>query len=95
MIAITGLKPVSYDHLTSFNYDDKKARNVGLTCRCHLSNIMSDSIYQKSMRQGINCSVLFRLFVFPYLFVVCFFFVFWGDTSVFLRMKEMESVLSL
>ena len=29
---ITVLKPVSCDHVTSFNYDDKKARDVGLTC---------------------------------------------------------------
>ena len=26
------LKPVSCDHVTSFDYDDKKARDVGLTC---------------------------------------------------------------
>ena len=26
------LMPVSCDHVTSFNYDDKKARGVGLTC---------------------------------------------------------------
>ena len=29
---ITVLKPVSCDHVTSFNYDDKKPRYVGLTC---------------------------------------------------------------
>ena len=29
---ITVLKPVSCDHVTSFNYDDKKARDAGLTC---------------------------------------------------------------
>ena len=86
------LKPVSCDHVTSFNYDDKKARDVGLTCWCHLSSIMPDSIFYENMRQRIICS-------FSYLFVVCFCFCFFvflqGDTSVFLGMKEMESVLSL
>ena len=28
----TVLKPVSCDHVISFNYDGKKARDVGLTC---------------------------------------------------------------
>ena len=95
MTAITVLKPVSCDHVISSNYDDKKADDVGLTCSCHLSYIMSDSIFHESMRQGITCSVSFCLFVFSYLFVVSFFFFFfflWGDTSVFLRMEEMESV---
>ena len=50
------LKPVSCDHLTSPNYDEKKVRDVGLTCQRHLSNIMSDSISHESMRQGITCS---------------------------------------
>ena len=70
------LKPVSCDHVTTFNYDDKKARYVGLTCWCHLSNIMPDSIFHESMRQEITCSVSFCLFVFSYLFVACFFVVF-------------------
>ena len=29
---ITMLMSVSCDHVTSFNYDDKKARDAGLTC---------------------------------------------------------------
>ena len=29
---ITVLKPVSCDHVISFNYDGKRARDVGLTC---------------------------------------------------------------
>ena len=79
------LKPVSCNHVTSFNYDDKKARDVGLTC-CHLSNIMPDSVFYESMRQEVTCFFLFFSF---------FFFFFRGDTSIFLRMKEMESVSSL
>ena len=51
---ITVLRSVSCDHKISFNYDGKKARDVGLTCWCHLSNIMPDSIiFHESMRQGI------------------------------------------
>ena len=36
------LTPISCYYMTSFNYGGKKARDVGLTCRCHLSNIMPD-----------------------------------------------------
>ena len=49
------LKPVSCNNVTSFNYDGKKARDVGLTCWCHLSNIMPDSIFHESMSYGITC----------------------------------------
>ena len=73
---ITVLKPVSCDHVTSFNYDDKKPRYVGLTCWCHLSNIVTDCIFHESMRQGITCSVSFCLFVFCILFVCCLLFFF-------------------
>ena len=78
------LKPVSCDHVTSFNYNDKKARDVGVTCWCHMRSNMPDSILHESMRQGIT----------P-VFFFCFFF--WCEVIllVFLRMKEMESVLSL
>ena len=73
-IAITMFKPVSYDHVKSFSYDDKKARDVGLTGWCRLSNIMLDNIFHEIIRQGITFrSVSFWLFVFSYLFVVCFF----------------------
>ena len=51
------LKLVSCDHVTSFNYDDKKARDVGLTCWRYLSNNMHDNIFHESMRQGVTCSV--------------------------------------
>ena len=33
--------------MTSFNYDDKKARDVGLTCWCHLSNIIWCVVFNK------------------------------------------------
>ena len=52
---------------------------------------MPDSIFHESIRQGITCSVSFCLFVVRFrFFSVCV----QGDTSVFLRKKEMESVLS-
>ena len=41
----TVLKPISCDHVISFNYDGKRARDVGLTCWCHLSSIMLVFIY--------------------------------------------------
>ena len=54
------LMPVSCYYITPFNYGGKKARNVGLTCKCHLSNIMLDSIFYDSMRWGIICPILFK-----------------------------------
>ena len=45
--------------MTSFNYGGKKARDVGLTCRCHLSNIMPDSIFYDSMGWGMTQFVFF------------------------------------
>ena len=57
--AIMAFTPISCYYMTSFNYGDKKARDVGLTCRCHLSNIMPDimhdSILYDSMGWEINC----------------------------------------
>ena len=76
------------------SYDDKKVRDVGLTCSCYLTNIMSDSIFDENMRQGITCYVLFCLFVCFFVFVCCLLFL-RGDNSVFFRIKEMDSVLSL
>ena len=43
--AIMALTSVSYYYMTSFNYGGKEARDVRLACRCHLSNIMPDSIF--------------------------------------------------
>ena len=43
------LTPVSCYYMTSFNYGGKKARDIGLTFRCHLSNIMPDSIFYDSI----------------------------------------------
>ena len=43
--AIMALTPVSCYYMTSFNYGGKEARDVGVTCRCHLSNITPDSIF--------------------------------------------------
>ena len=55
LTAIMGLMPVSCYYMTSFNYGGKKARGVGLTCRCHVSNIMPDSIFYDSMGWGLTC----------------------------------------
>ena len=56
--AIMALTPVSCYYMISFNYGGKKARYVGLTCRCHLSNIMPSSIFYDSMGWGRSCSFL-------------------------------------
>ena len=53
------LTPVSCYYMTSFNYGGKKARDVGLTYRCHLSNIMPDSIFYDSMEWGMTQFFLF------------------------------------
>ena len=58
--AIMVLTPVSCYYMTSFNYGGKKARDVGLTCRCHLSNIMPDSIFYDSMGWGITFSFFLK-----------------------------------
>ena len=63
--------------MTSFNYGGKKARDAGLTCRCHLSNIMPDSILYDSMGWGMTQ------------------FFLWVIIAAFLRVEEMDSVLSL
>ena len=58
--------------MTSFNFDSKKARNVGLTCRYHMSNKMRGSIFQESTGLGLTCFLLFLLCFF--LFFALFFF---------------------
>ena len=59
--AIMALTSVSCYYMTSFNYGGKEARDVGLTCRCHLSNNMSGSIFYDSMGWGITCLFLLRV----------------------------------
>ena len=73
--AIMALTPVSCYYMTSFNYGGKEARDVGLTCRCHLSNIMPDSIFYDSMGWGITCLFFFLRVI----------------ATVFLSIKEMDS----
>ena len=68
---ITVLKHVSCYYMTSFNYCGKKTRNVDLTCRCHLSNVMPDSIFYDSMGWGMT-QLLLLLLLFCFLFF-CFF----------------------
>ena len=61
--AIMALTPVSCYYMTSFNYCGKKARDVGLACRCHLSNIIPDSIFYDSMGWGMTQLLLLLLFL--------------------------------
>ena len=74
--------------MTSFNYGGKKPRDVGLTCRCHLSNFMPDSIFYVSMGWGMTQLLLLLFF---YFFI---FFFLRGGIAVFLSIEEMDSVLS-
>ena len=76
--AIMELTPVSCYYMASFNYGGTKARDVGLNCRCHLGNIMPDTIFYDSMGWGITCRDFFPLRVI---------------TIVVLSIKEMDSVV--
>ena len=80
------LTPFSFYYMT-FNFGGKKARDVGLTSRFHLSNFMPDNIFYDGMgwetTQFIFC---FFLFCFSFLGVVI---------DVFLSIEEVDLVLSL
>ena len=81
------LTPVSCYYMISFNYGGKKARDVGLTCRCHLSNIMPDSIfYDDSVEWGMTQSLLLLLLL---LLLFCFFFL-RVVIGVFLSIEKMD-----
>ena len=83
---ITVLKSVACDHVTSFNYDGKKARDVGVTFWCHMSNIVPDSMLHESMRQGIN--VLFFCFV----LVLYLFFLFFARWYICFPYDERQGI---
>ena len=98
---ITVYTHVLCDYVKSFNYDGKKARYVGFTCTCHVSNIMLDSISHESRGQWITYFVVVAVILllswgfFVVIIAVLFLLFSWGGTSVFFGVKEMESVLSL
>ena len=56
---ITLLTAVSCYYMTSFNYGGKKTRDVGLTCKRHLGNVMHDGIFYDSMGSGITLLLFF------------------------------------
>ena len=70
---ITVLISVSCDHVTSFNYDDKEARDVGPTCGSHLRIIMADSISHEKTWDRDNLFLFFCFFVFVFVFSFCLF----------------------
>ena len=45
---------VSCDHMTKFDFDRKKERNVGLTSKFHISSLMCDSIFHET--RGLRIS---------------------------------------
>ena len=56
------LTPVFYCYIILFNYGGKKARDVGLSCRCHLNNILPNSTFYESMGWRVTCLFCFVLF---------------------------------
>ena len=40
--------PVSYNYLTQFNSDGRVTKDVHLTCRWHLTNVMPGHIFHES-----------------------------------------------
>ena len=57
------LTTVWHDHVTSFNYDGKNARDVGFSCWGHLSNLMLLSSFHERMGRVISYFFVFLLFV--------------------------------
>ena len=49
--------------MTSFNYGGKKARDEGLTYRCHQSNVIPDSIFFDSLGWGMVRGFFIYLFL--------------------------------
>ena len=45
MATMTVLVRVLYCYVTSFSYEGKKTKNVGLTCRCRLIVTMNYSVF--------------------------------------------------
>ena len=82
------LTPALFYCVTSFKYDGKKARVVGLACKCYLSRIMTASILKAWVRNKlfVVVAVLFLLLWFIYL---CCFDFFMGGASFFLGVKDM------
>ena len=52
--AIMALTPASCYCIPSFNYGSRKARDIHLTCRSHLRNVLTDSIFYDSLKWGIT-----------------------------------------
>ena len=48
-ITITMPIPVLYNYMASLAYGGKKSGDVGLICRCHMSNTMPDIIFHECM----------------------------------------------
>ena len=66
--------------VASFNCDDKKTSVLGLTCWCHMSNIMPDFFFHERIWQRLTCFIFFMYFVFANVVALSL----WIDTSVFI-----------
>ena len=40
---------VSYNYVTSFNFDSKATKDVHLTCRCHMTNVICRNIFYENI----------------------------------------------
>ena len=49
------LTPVSCYCIPSFNYGSRKAKDIHLTCRNHLSNVLTDNSFYGSLKWGTTC----------------------------------------
>lgn len=58
--------------MASFNNGDNEARDVDLTFRCHLNNIVSDSIFYDSMGQA-GVYLMYITWCLFAIFYFCFF----------------------
>ena len=90
LIVATMLMTASCSCMTSFNHGDKKTRDIGLICRCHLSNIKPDSLFYGSMFQWMTCPFLLLLFV--VLFVFLLVFIQGVVNTIFPRLEEIDEV---
>ena len=68
-------------HMKSFNYDAKEARDVGFSCRCHLSNsifcVSPDSIFcVKYVRENNLIVILCKFVYLLLLLLLCFLILF-------------------
>ena len=79
----------------SFNYGGKKARDIGLICRCHLSNIMPDSILYDGMGWGMTQFVFLFFCLFDFVFFLFLFFFRGGNRCLSQHRRDRFSLITI